>query len=187
MPNPRLAGRYAKSLLDLAIEKKQLGEVYDDMLLLKKVFKTSREFLLLLSSPIIKPDKKEKILAAITKDKLSVMTATFNKLLVQKGRESYLPEIVDAFITQYKTYKNIHIVKLTTAVPLNDALKNAIEKKIKTECNLEQVELVTIVNEGIIGGFVIELGDMLVNASIEYDLHNIKMQFLRNDFEFKLR
>jgi F-type H+-transporting ATPase subunit delta len=113
MPNPRLAGRYAKSLLDLAIEKKQLGEVYDDMLLLKKVFKTSREFLLLLSSPIIKPDKKEKILAAITKDKLSVMTATFNKLLVQKGRESYLPEIVDAFITQYKTYKNIHIVKLT--------------------------------------------------------------------------
>src|SRR5882762_5320283 len=114
MPNPRLAGRYAKSLIDLAIEKNQLTAVYNDMLFLQEACKVSKEFVVLLKSPIIKADKKGKVLDAITGGKISVITATFNKLLLQKGREFYLPEIITAFIAQYKENKGIHTVKLTT-------------------------------------------------------------------------
>ena len=66
MPNPRLAGRYAKSLIDLAIERDELDIVYNDMLYFDAVCKQSREFVNVLKSPIISPDKKVQILDAVT-------------------------------------------------------------------------------------------------------------------------
>ncbi|MEJ7683572.1 MAG: F0F1 ATP synthase subunit delta [Segetibacter sp.] len=56
---PRLAGRYAKSLIDLAVERNYLEEVYKDMLYLQAVCKASREFVVLLKSPVIPIDKKK--------------------------------------------------------------------------------------------------------------------------------
>jgi F-type H+-transporting ATPase subunit delta len=50
MLNPRLAGRYAKSLLTLAIEKDQLEPVYMDMQYLNAVTKASNEFVVILKA-----------------------------------------------------------------------------------------------------------------------------------------
>jgi F-type H+-transporting ATPase subunit delta len=187
MPNPRLAGRYAKSLLDLAIEKGQLDAVYSDMLYLDAAIRSSRELVVLLKSPIVKADKKGKILEAITAGKISVITATFSKLLLNKGREFYLPEIVTAFIAQYKENKGIHTVKLTTAIPVSEELKQELLEKIRVGKNMQHLELNTEVNEALIGGYVLEIGDELVDASIAFDLHNIKKQFQNNDFVYKIR
>lgn len=187
MPNPRLAGRYAKSLVDLALEKGQLDTVYNDMLFLDAAIKSSRELVVLLKSPIIKADKKGKILEAITSGKISVVTSSFNKLLLSKGREFYLPEIVTAFIAQYKEHKGIHTVKLTTAVPVSEELKQSILQRIRAEKNMQHLELNTEVKESLIGGYVLEIGDQLVDASIAFDLHNIKKQFQNNDFIYKIR
>lgn len=187
MPNPRLAGRYAKSLLGLALEKDQLETVYNDILLLKDLCSQSRDFVNLLRSPIIKADKKVAILKAVTDGKISELTAAFNNLLVNKGRESYLPEIITAFIEQYKQYKGIYTIKLTTASPVSEELKKQIITKVQTQTAMKQVELETAVKEDLIGGFVLELGDTLVDASIAYDLNKIKSQFLNNDFIYKIR
>jgi F-type H+-transporting ATPase subunit delta len=187
MPNPRLAARYAKSLLDLAIEKDQLDAIYKDMLVLQSACKNSRELVNLLKSPIIKADKKDQILEAIVAGKVSAVTALFIKLLLKKGRETYLPEIADAFVGQYKVYKGIHTVKLTTAVPIGEALKKAILGKVKTDKELPEVELNTEVNEALIGGFVLEVGDQLVDSSIAFELNNIRKQFQNNDFIYKIR
>ena len=105
MLNPRLAARYAKSLIDLATEQNQLERVYDDMLLLQSVCKTNRDFVALLKSPVIPADKKLSVLDASTSGRVTDLTASFNRLLVRKGRESVLPEIADAFIEQYKVQK----------------------------------------------------------------------------------
>ncbi len=187
MPNPRLAGRYAKSLLGLALEKDQLESVYKDILLLKDLCRQSRDFVNLLRSPIIKADKKAAILKAVTDGKISELTAAFNNLLVNKGRESNLPEIIIAFIEQYKQYKDIYTIKLTTASPVSEELKNQIITKVQTQTAMKQVELETAVKEDLIGGFVLELGNTLVDASIAYDLNKIKSQFLNNDFIYKIR
>jgi F-type H+-transporting ATPase subunit delta len=187
MPNPRLAARYAKSLLDLAIEKGQLDAVHNDMLFLQELIRSSRELANLLKSPIIKADKKDKILDAITDGRVSVITSSFNKLLLSKGRETYLAEIVNAFIDQYKEYKGIHTVKLTTAVPVSEEVKKAIMDKISADKNLKNIELLTSVNEELIGGFVLEIGDELVDGSVAFDLKNIKKQFQNNDFIYKIR
>jgi F-type H+-transporting ATPase subunit delta len=187
MPNPRLAGRYAKSLIDLALEKGQLEEVYHDMLFLQQAFLSSKELVVMIKSPVIKADKKDKVLDAITAGKTSVITSTFTKLLLRKGREFYLPEIITAFIDQYKEYKGIHTVKLTTAIPVSEELKKSIVEKIKADKHLKDIELLTAVDESLIGGFVLEVGDELVDGSIAFDLKNIKKQFQNNDFIYKIR
>jgi F-type H+-transporting ATPase subunit delta len=187
MPNPRLAARYAKSLLDLAVEKGQLEAVHSDMLLLQGLIRSSRELANLLKSPIVNPDKKDKILDAITAGKVSVITTTFIKLLIAKGREIYLGEIAHAFIDQYKAYKGIRTVKLTTAVPVSEELKKAIVDKVSAGRNAANIELVTAVDEKLIGGFVLEIGDEMVDGSVAFDLKNIKKQFQNNDFIYKIR
>ncbi len=186
-PNPRLSARYAKAILDMAIEKGQLEAVHADMLLLQKAFRESRDLVSLLRSPIIKADKKGSILDAITSGKISEITTAFYKLLLKKEREAYLPEIVTAFVDQYKLYKGISTVKLTTAMPVGDDVKNAVIEKLKSIRNLQQVELNTAVDQDLIGGFVLEIGDELVDASVAFELNNIKKQFQNNDFIHKIR
>ena len=157
------------------------------MLFLQEACNVSKEFVVLLKSPIIKADKKGKVLDAITGGKISVITATFNKLLLQKGREFYLPEIVTAFIAQYKQHLGIQTAKLTTAVPISEELKRSILDKIGAVRTGKTIELETAVDENLIGGFVLEVGDQLVDGSIAFDLRNIKKQFQNNDFIYKIR
>ena len=102
----------------------------------------------------------------MTGDKLGIISSSFNRLLVRKGREAYLPEIITAFIQQYKDYKGIHIVTLTTAIPLTDEVKSVILNKISEAAHLKQVELKTKVNPEIIGGFIMETDGRLIDASI---------------------
>jgi F-type H+-transporting ATPase subunit delta len=187
MPNPRLADRYAKSLMDLAQERSALEAVYADMKFLKAVCKASREFALLLKSPVIRHDQKNAIVSAVTKGRISELSSVFCSLLVRKGRESELPEIADAFINQYHTLRNIHIVKLSTAVPLSEELKNTISKKVQEAQHLGTVELETAVDEKLIGGFVLEFRDYLVDASILRDLKDISKQFSQNLFVHNIR
>lgn len=187
MPNPRLAARYAKSLLDLAIEQGRLEAVYQDMLYLQQLTEASREFLNLLRSPIVKADKKIKIVESVTSGNISELTAAFDRLLINKGREGDLPEVITAFIQQYKEYKNINVVKLTTAVPVSEEVKKAIVAQIKASSDIQNIELETIVDKDIIGGFVIQAGDKLVDASVAYDLKEISRQFENNDFIYKVR
>lgn len=187
MSNPRLAARYAKSLLDLSVEKGELEKVYADMRWLQAVCRASRDFVNLLKSPIIKSDKKKKIVEAVIAGKVSQLTMAFFSLLISKTRESNLPEIITSFIKQYKEYKNIHTVKLTTAVPISDELKNAIIAQVKKTAGIENIELETSVKDELIGGFVLVTGDQLVDASIAYDLKNIARQFESNDFIYRLR
>jgi len=187
MPNPRLATRYAKSLIDLAIEKGQLEKVFADMQWLGAVCKSNRDFVNLLRSPVIKGDTKKKILEAVTAGNISEMTAAFNRLLITKGRESNLPEIATAFVAAYKEKKNIHTVKLTTISPVSEAVKNALLAQVKKSAGFENVELEEMIDPDLIGGFVLQVGDKLVDASVAYDLKAIAKQFQNNDFIYKIK
>jgi len=187
MPNPRLAGRYAKSLIDLSIEKGELEAVYADMKYLQELCKLSKEFVTLMRSPIVRNDQKNAILLALTKGKISELTAAFNNLLVRKGREGDLPEIAVAFVEQYNSMKGIHVVKLSTATELTAELKAAIESKISKAQGFPTIELESSVDAKLIGGFVLEFDNKLVDASILNDLKVIKHQFLQNSFVEKIK
>lgn len=187
MTNPRLAQRYAKSLIDLSTELNQLSEVHADIMMLNAVCRESRPFVLMLKSPVISQDKKYKIIESVTGGQLSKITNTFLQLLTAKSREFYLPDIISSFITQYNVIKGIHKVKLTTAIPVSDEIKDSFISKIEAKDSIKNIELEAVVDEKIIGGFVLEMEGKLVDASILRDLNDVKKQFQNNDYIHKLR
>lgn len=187
MRNPRLATRYAKSLVDLATEQGQLEQVFADMQWLQDVCKSSREFVNLLRSPIIKADKKNKIVDAVIGNNVSALSKAFITLLINKGREKNLAEVAGAVIAQYKEQKGIQTVTLTTASPVSEATKQAIVNKIQAASTYNKIDLETVVDDSIIGGFVLKAGDKLIDASIAYDLKAIARQFENNDFIYKVK
>lgn len=187
MPNPRLASRYAKSLLDLAVEQNSVEDTLQDMTYLERVCRQSREFLNMLRSPVINADKKQQIIdAVVSGGNLHKLTEAFIKLLVSKGREENLPEIATAFISQYKEMKNIKTAKLTTATPVNGNIKDAIRQKVLAGMPGVEIELHEEVNPELIGGFVLQVDDKLIDASIRRDLQDVKAQFLKNIYTSQL-
>ncbi len=187
MQNPRLASRYAKSILDLAVEKNSLEAVLSDMRTLHQVCKISPEFTLMLESPVIKGDKKLSVLFAVLKSQnLSELTRGFITLLVTKGREHNLPEIAEAFIDQYNILKNIRTVKLTTAAPVSDAVKNNIVAKVATYMPNDTMNLHTAVDSSLIGGFVLEVGDKLYDSSVKKKLNDVRSRIIDHTYETKM-
>jgi F-type H+-transporting ATPase subunit delta len=180
MQNPRLAGRYAKSLIDIAVEQNKLDVMYEDMKGLQQVCDTSSEFVQLMKSPIVKGTQKKSIIKAILSGKVDGVTEAFINLIIIKGREFFLPEIISSFISQYKERNNITDVLLTTSEPLDEALHAALSAKIASQLNGKKVDLKTKVNPALIGGFILEANNNLFDASILRDLNDIKKQFLQN-------
>jgi F-type H+-transporting ATPase subunit delta len=187
MNNPRLAQRYAKSLVDIATELKQLDQVKDDILFLKSIVDKSRDFVLMLDSPIISPDKKYKVITAITKGNISKITNTFLKLLCNKSREANLPGVTTSFIQQYNTIRGLHKAKLTTATSVSKELIDSFVSKIKASTSYDHVELETVVDDKIVGGFILEMEGKLIDNSIRRNLNDVKKQFENNDYLHKLR
>lgn len=187
MPNPRLASRYAKSLIDLARVTNQLEPVFRDLQYLHATCKGSRELTNFIKSPVINADKKTKIFKVLFDGRISQLTSEFCNLLIKKGREIYLPEIASEGIRQYRHINNIRQVSITTAAPINESLKNEIIAKIKQEIPDKQIELSTKVREELIGGFLLETDNNLFDASILRDLNDIKKQFLDNVYIRNIR
>ena len=188
MNNPRLAGRYAKSLLDLATEQNQVDAVYADMKWLQQVCKSNPDFVAVLRSPIIKPTTKEKIIGSVTTARVCNLTTLFIQLLVKKAREINLPEIVNTYIDQFNALRNIHKVKITTAEPISDEMREAIMKNLRANISDSKTfEIEHHINNELIGGFVLETDGTLVDASILRDLKDIQKQFMNNDYLHRIR
>ena len=188
MQNPRLATRYAKSVLDLAIERNSVEAMLADMQLLHAICVQSRDFEVMLRSPVISGDKKLSVITAILKShNVNEITKAFINLLVAKGRELNLPEIAAAFIEQYNILKKIRTVKLTTAAPMNDAIKKTLASKIAGYMPNDTIDLKTAVDGNLIGGFVLEVEDKLYDASVKKHLNDVKAQIIDTSYVAKLR
>ena len=174
-----VASRYAKSLLDLAVEKGQLEAVYTDMVQIKSICDDSKEFITFLNSPIIKADKKVNTLKAIFDGKLNAITSGFLTIVAQKRRESVIPQMATSFIEQYKSQKNILTAVVTSANGLDDVTKKQALDLIKSQLNGE-IELVEKIDSNVIGGFILKIGDKQLDKSVARQLSNLKKELTTN-------
>jgi F-type H+-transporting ATPase subunit delta len=187
MQNPRLATRYAKSLLDLAVERDSLEATLKDMQVLNGICTQSRDFEVMLRSPVISGDKKLSVINLVLKNYgISELTHAFISLLITKGRELNLPEIAGAFIAQYNELKNIRTVKLTTAAAMDDKIKNNILSKIAGYMPEDTVDLKTEIDASLIGGFVLEVEDKLYDASVRKSLNDIRTKIVDTSYVSKM-
>lgn len=181
MAETRVSQRYAKSLIDLSLEKGQLEQVREDMLLVHSTITESHELALMLKSPVIKTDKKQAILKAIFGGKIGVITTEFIDIITRKRRESQLGAISDSFLAQYKRHKQILSAVITTASGLDASLRSKVMDIVKGATTSE-VELIEKVDKDLIGGFILRVGDQQVDASIIRQIRNLDRTFSENPY-----
>jgi F-type H+-transporting ATPase subunit delta len=174
-----VANRYAKSLLELAVEKDQLEKVFADMQQVQRVCGGNKEFVNFLNSPIINTDKKQAVLKSVFDTHVSEITASFVHILAAKRRESYLGDIAKSFIEQYKEHKHITTAVVTSAAGIDAGARTKILELVKQSAKGE-VELVEKVDKDLIGGFVLRIGDKQVDASIARKLNELRKSFSEN-------
>ncbi len=175
----RVASRYAKSLLELADEKGVLDSVYQDMLLVTQLCQQNRDFALMLRNPIIPNEKKIAILRQVFEEKVHPISLAFFDILARKNRENLLQPIASEFQNQYFAHKGIIRARVVTAVPLDENLKNEFMSKVK-QISKKDVDLTEVVDENIIGGYELTIGDLRLDDSVKSKLNQLTLEFQQN-------
>jgi len=179
MSDYRVAIRYAKSLLGLAEERGKLEELKVDFESFQDLCNANRDFVNFLKNPIIPNLKKWTILKKIFDGKLNRESMLFLEIVTRKGRELILPEIAKTFIDLYMELKGIVKANVTTAIPMDEKLKEEF-RKILTDIvgKDKKVDLEENIDEGIIGGFKLKVGDILLDGSISSGLKNLRQKLV---------
>jgi F-type H+-transporting ATPase subunit delta len=183
MSSYRIASRYAKSLIDLALEQDKLDRILEDVTVLSEVCQL-RDVTLLLKSPIVKADRKAKVFDAIFSGKIDPLTHSFLEIILRKGREALLGEIAQEFINQYRAIKGISIVEVVSAESLSPETLDSIRKKlVESKLTRGNIQFTTSVNKDLIGGFVISFEDKLYDASVRHQLDLLRRQFTSKEYQ----
>lgn len=174
MASARVAERYSRSLLDLAIESSKVDKVYKDMKQLKASLSSS-DLMNLLMNPTIRGSKKNTILQKIFGPSWDVLTLKFVEVVTRKGREDVLPDITQTFFEQYNEYKGITNVVVISAQRLSESSLDRIkEKLIASGTTKNNINLETKVDPSLIGGFVLEYNNNQYDASVRGKLNKLK-------------
>jgi len=181
MSSHRLATRYAKSLLDLSIEKDTLEDVHNDVTYFHQVVKQVPEFRAMLHNPQINADKKRAVFEKLFGNAHPITKAFFD-IVLRKNREEYLDEFAQAFVDQYYAHKQISTVTLTTAVEANNATLMKVRQVLKQKAGIENIVLEEKVDPNLIGGFVLEYGGKRIDYSVARRLDILDDSFLQNDY-----
>jgi F-type H+-transporting ATPase subunit delta len=175
MSDFRVASRYARSVFDLAIELKVVDKVYNDMILLGKVCEDNRKLVILLKNPIVRFDYKLRIIRKIFDKHVEELTLKFFDLTCRKNRADILPEVSKVFVMFYHDFKGIVSADISSAVELSASIHKEFEDIIGKATG-KKVELETTVDEALLGGFVLHVGDRQLDNSLKSKLNNLRRE-----------
>ena len=178
MAGARAALRYAKAVLSLATDQKAVEAVNNDMKLISKTIAENKDLSVMLQNPVVRPSVKKTVLNEVFKN-TSTITGNLVTTLITNKRIALLEQVASKYNQLYDTLNGIQIAKVTTAVPLTDDLKTKVLAKVK-ELTGKEVEVVNLIDENILGGFILRVGDIQYNASIANKLNKLKREFTLN-------
>ena len=186
MADIRVASRYVKSLLGLAVDRGVVEEVHSDMILFTKTCRENRSFVAMLRSPVIRHENKRAILKKLFSGKVNDLTMAMIDIITRKNREPILPAIAAEFHNAYNVYKGIGKAHLTTTIAPDKELLQIIETISKKLADKRTIEMHTTVDSDLIGGFVLNVGDRQIDASVRSKLKKLSIKFEENYFIKKI-
>ncbi|MCX7728720.1 MAG: ATP synthase F1 subunit delta [Bacteroidia bacterium] len=175
------AHRYAQAILDLSEQHKASDNIYQNAVDLSKIIKQNRELYSFLKSPLIKSDKKEKIFKQLFEKNIHPILTQLLTILCKRRREYIFPEILHAILVEYKKRNNIVSVELITAFQWDDELRKSIIEKIQVLKKSSKIELHEIVDENILGGFVLKTDNEQIDTSIQTQLNQLYQKFIQTN------
>lgn len=178
-----IAKRYAKALLDFAVEEKCEDTVYQEILTLIQSYKDVPQVATVLGNPLLPQQQKEQVLcSAVSTTEPSPVYKKFAALVVAHRRESFMLFIAHSFVTLYRELKHISIGKLITAVPVAEKEAKRLEEMVERNSqNSVDVILETSVDPDILGGFIFQIDDQRLDASVRQQFDAIKKQFIEKN------
>lgn len=179
MSNSNLADRYAKTLLAMCEKENLLNAVHQDFVALTEILESNLEFIQFLSNPTIKLQQKSKVLQKAFEGNLSGLSYRFINFLISKNRISYLKNISDSFVAMVDDKLGKGKGLVYSAIALDEGqlarIQSAFQKKSGKVYTFENK-----VHKSLVGGFKIQIDDLVYDWSIETKLKNLKRQMLAN-------
>ncbi len=173
--------RYAKALLDFAVESNLLDEVYSDVVAIRSIISGSPELKSVLKSPIIMPKQKEGVVDKVFGGSISEITMNFLKIVIRRGREGVLDETMFSFVEQYRLARGIREATVTSAVPLKPEQLKEIKERLVKRTNLK-IEIVEKVDPSVLGGVKVKMGDLQFDATVSKQLESLHRSLEENIF-----
>ncbi len=175
----RIAHRYAKSLYDLALERKEADEIYNEVLALEELYEQSRDLRILLRSPVITAVRKAPIIDALFKGKISELMRQFIVNLTRRNREALLPQVLAEYRRQYRKAHNLTEARLITAHPMPEVLKKELQAKLESQLQTTII-FEEVIDPRVIGGFEVQIGTSLYDATVANSLRLIRREWSLN-------
>lgn len=176
MKDTIIATRYARALFDLALEKDMLETVKADMELLISTVRQSRELGRMLKSPVIRTDRKIAIIRELFGKMMNEISLRYMEIIAKNGREVFLEGIAVEFTALYRKHMNIIPATLTTAVSVDDDIRNRIVNLLEKQTGAT-IELSEKVDPELIGGFILTYGDKQYDASLKRQIKRLRKEF----------
>jgi F-type H+-transporting ATPase subunit delta len=168
-----LAGRYASALFDLARDQRQIESVGNSLDALGQALLDSKDFVELVSSPLVSRDEAGKAFAAIAPQLgLDPITTNFLGVLARNGRKNEVRNIIRAFRRLAAEHRGETTADVITARPLNDDQLAALKQQLRSRAGRD-VAIDATVDPNILGGIVVKLGSQQIDASIRTKLNRL--------------
>ena len=178
MAGARAAIRYAKAVLSLATDQNTAETVNNDMKLIANTIAQSKDLSDMLQSPVVGASIKKAALLEIFKN-TNELTANLINTLVTNKRIAILEMVALKYSELFDQLRGTQVATVTTAIPLTEDLNVKVLAKVK-ELTGKKAEVENIIDESIIGGFILRVGDVQYNASISNQLGKLKREFTLN-------
>lgn len=169
----KISVRYAKAIFLLAKENDVLAKVYSDFQLINETINITPEFKHIISSPVITPTEKKRVLVNVFGKYVHEITNRFIVLLIDKHREEYLLDISRNFESLYRKENNIKQVIVTTEQSISKAIQDKIIAIVK-DLYKSEVEIKNNTKDDMIGGVIIRIENHQLDLSVKTQLKEIK-------------
>ncbi len=168
-----LAERYAKALFELALEKGAVEEVCRDSRNIAKICDESRDFRLMLKSPILNSGKKLAVIRSIFSGKIHELTLNYLLIMVRKKREPFIHAITRQVEELYQAYHNILTVHFTAVIPPDETTRKQVIGLME-KYTRAGIDLRAGIDESLIGGFILKWQDKQYDASIRREIEDLR-------------
>ncbi len=172
-----IAVRYAKAFFLLGKEKNKLDVFVQDIQLLDTLIAENTDLWLMLESPVVKASQKKSVIKQLLEKTVDQLTIQFIDMIIANKRELFLKDIARVFLAMYRKEQGIIATTLTTASPLDKVSREKMQEKLSKAFN-GTIEITEKVDQTLIGGFVIRVEDLQLDASVTNQLKTIKRELL---------
>ncbi len=173
-----VSATYADALFETGIEDGTLDNLYDEAYAVQQILKDNPDFSRLMNHPKILREDKEQIVESVFKGRLSDEFTGFLRIIVTNRRYAEIDSILEYFILKVKEHKKIGIAYVTTPLKLSDSQKEAVKRKLLDTTGYVSMEINYDIDESLIGGMVIRIGDRVVDSSIKNKLEGLKKELV---------